>query len=307
VFCGVWGFVKPDPVLKNLERMDIFENSVGDALPQTTVHDIVLAHFSTERGDGKVPKCLLVGFDGCRADALMNIVEGESGILALKADGGKVYNAFTGGDGNKQDTSTGPGWTTMLSGHWAEEPGGTGHGIIHNGINKTLEPKLIFTQLLEQGLAKKTAFIVSWGGHFEGDDASYLNEMAYCEEQGLNAAWHTMPDDAGTFEKTLAEVQAAQCPDMVMCILEHCDHTGHSTGFANKNAAYVKAFFDSDSEALELINAVKNRESYDSEDWLLIISTDHGGDGTGHGSQAVGCRQIFIAVNKPIVSRITDS
>jgi len=141
--------------------------------------------------------------------------------------------------------------------------------------------------------------LVSWGGHFESDTASYRNDIAYCEEQNLDAAWVTMPDDAGTFAQTLAQVESADCPDMIMCTLEYCDHTGHGTGFGNKNPLYVQAFRDSDRDALALINAVKARATYADEDWLILISTDHGGSGKGHGSQLTECRQVFTAANKP--------
>ena len=231
-----WMFVKPAPVIQQLDLTELYDNSVEEALPQGIVHDIVLEHFSKERTDGKVPKCLIVGFDGCRADALATIDEGKSGILALKAVGGAVYHAYAGGEPpQEQNTSTGPGWTTILTGHWAEEPGGTGHTITGNGISKPVDPKLIFTQLLEQGLVDKIALIVSWGGHFKDSNASYLNEMAYCKAQGLDAAWVTKTSDTGTYRKTMADVKAANGPDMVMCILEHCDHTGHSSGFCKKN------------------------------------------------------------------------
>ena len=294
-----WMFVKPAPVIKQLDLTEIYDNSVDEALPQGIVHDIVLEHFGKEREDGKMAKCLVIGFDGCRADALANIDEGKSGILTLKTQGGAVYYTYAGGEPpQEQSTSTGPGWTTILTGHWAEEPGGTGHTVTGNGITKPVEPKLIFTQLLKQNLAKKTTFIVSWGGHFKDSSASYLNEMAYCKEHGLNAAWVTKVSDAGTFRDTLAQVKAADGPDVVMCIQEHCDHTGHSSGFSNQNLDYVKAVRDSDKEALALIEAVQNRASYADEDWLIIITTDHGGDGTSHGSQAAGCRQTFIAWNQ---------
>jgi len=88
---------------------------------------------------------------------------------------------------------------------------------------------------------------------------------------------------------------------MVMCILEHCDHTGHGSGFGNKNPAYIEAFRESERDALLLINAVKARETYADEDWLIIIGSDHGGIGTGHGPQFTVCRQVFIAANKPII------
>jgi len=303
-FSGVWPFY--DSLIRlrfvePLELTEIYENSVEDSIPQTVIHDIVLEHFSKPRADGRTPKCLIVGYDGCRADALAYPNEGHSGILALKSAGGGVYRGYTGGNSPaEQSTSTGPGWATMLTGRWAEEPDGTGHGITGNGIIKPVEPKLIFTQLLEQGLASKTAFRVSWGGHFTDHNATYLSEMAYCAERGLNAAWVTKFNDADVFDEMMADVKSADGSDMLMCIFEGCDHIGHSTGFTNENLSYVKAFRDSDREALALINAVGKRSTYDSEDWLIIISTDHGGSGTSHGDQSEDCRQTFFAVNKPL-------
>jgi len=298
---GALGWPRPEAPNEPFHRLDIFENSVEDSIPQPKIHDIILAHFEQARTDGKTPKCLFIGFDGCRSDALANIVPGESAIMALQADGGGLYNAYAGGDAPRiQDTSTGPGWTTMLTGHWADEPGGTGHTITHNGINKPVEPKLVFIQLLEQGLAKKTAFVVSWGGHFEGDGASYRNDMAYAAENNLDTLWATTANDAATFRDTMALLKAEDCPGMVMCILEHCDHAGHATGFSNKNPIYVQAFRQSDKEALELVNAVKGRETYAQEDWLIVMSTDHGGSSLGHGSQLVQCRQTWLALSKPL-------
>jgi hypothetical protein len=48
---------------------------------------------------------------------------------------------------------------------------------------------------------------------------------------------------------------------------------------------------------------VKARPGYAGEDWLLIITSDHGGTHRGHGNQFAETRQVFLASNK----RLLDS
>jgi len=309
LFIGGGQFAMPGDYLTQLNRTGIFYNRAQDAIPQTQIHDIVLDFFEGDH-DGKTPKCLLIGYDGARADALINTKDDpNAGTQLLKADGGGIYNMYTGGNWyefNWQDTSTAPGWTSMLTGHWAKESGGAGHTISANGITKPLEPKLVFTELLDAGLAKKTSFIVSWGGHFTDENASYKNDMAYCADKGYQAEWIPKPDDAGTFAATLAAVEEADCADMVMCILEYCDHEGHGNTFGNTEPKYVQAIKDSERDAAELIAAVKARENYENEDWLILITADHGGVFTGHGPQFAVCRQVFVASNKRLIDNFIE-
>ncbi|MDR2687507.1 MAG: alkaline phosphatase family protein [Oscillospiraceae bacterium] len=299
-------FVPPGDYLAQLNGMKIFDNRAQDAAPQTAVHDIVLEFFEGNHG-GKAPKCLLIGYDGARADALANTRDDpNAGTQLLKRGGGAIYNMYTGGnwyDFNLQSTVTACGWTTMLTGHWAVEKGGKGHGVTANGVTKPAgAPQLIFTELLEKGLAKKTSFNVSWGGHFTDQNASYLNDIDYCKANWPDAAaWVTMPDDAGTQAATLAALEEADCADMVMCILEHCDHAGHGNTFSNTEPAYAQAFQDAEKDAAALIAAVKARADYANEDWLILISSDHGGTFSGHGAQFTGERQIFLAADRKVL------
>ena len=298
-------FMPPGDYFTQLNRSGIFENRAQDSIPQTAVFDIVLEFFESDH-DGKTPKCLLIGYDGARADALINTKDDpNAGTQLLKAEeGGGIYNMYTGGSPrfiNRQDTSTAPGWMTMLTGKWANEKDGTGHGVDSNDPPKPADgPKVIFTELLEKELVAKTSYIVSWGKHFGGERASYVNDMAYCAENNLNAAWITEPNDAGTFATTLAEVQDPGGADMVMCILEYCDSAGHNNAFSNTDPAYVQSIKNSERDAAALIAAVKARENYANEEWLIIIASDHGGVFTGHGPQMLGARQVFLAANKPV-------
>jgi len=294
----------PGEYLTQLNLTGIFANYAQNAKPQTAVHDTILAFFEEGHGD-KTPKCLLIGYDGARADSLVNTKnDPNAGTQILKADGGAIYNMYTGGNWyefNFQDTSTAPGWMTMVSGHWAKEKGGTGHGVSSNDPVKPADgPKVIFTELLEKGLARKTSYIVSWNKHFVGENATYSNDIAYCAGKGLKAEWIDTDSDKETFDLTLAEVQDPAGADMVMCILEYCDSAGHGNAFSNREPKYVQAIKDSERDAAALIAAVKARETYDSEDWLILISADHGGVYTGHGQQFAGCRQVFLAANRKV-------
>lgn len=282
--------------LRALDRIDIYDNAVGDALPQTAAHDIIMEHFAKAREDGRTPKCLIVGYDGARAEALAEILPNESGIQALADGGGKVYHMYTGGEpAARQLTDTAPGWAALLTGQWSKGEGG--NGVVSNGVNKPAQaPPVLMTALLEQGLARKSVFAVSWNGHFADDGATYKYDIQYAAQKGLDARWITVENDRQTQESMLQAVREGA--DIVMGILEYCDHAGHGGGFGNRNPQYAEAFQRADRAALELIRAVKARPA--AEDWLVVLTSDHGGIGRGHGSRHAVCRQVFFAVNQTV-------
>ncbi|MDR0531287.1 MAG: alkaline phosphatase family protein [Oscillospiraceae bacterium] len=286
-----------------LNKSGVFVNQAQEAYPQTVMHDVVMHHFAKSRTNGKTPKCLIIGFDGARADALFNSVgQAKSGVQeALKS--GAAYQLYTGGKfPYLQQTVTACGWTTLLTGHWAKEPKGGGHRVTANYITKAANaPQLLFTELLDQKKAEKTAFIVSWDGHFASEKAAYLNDIADNQSKGNNALWLTMPGDAGAFTRTLQEVSDPGGADVVMCILESCDSEGHATGFGNQNPKYVQAFLNADANAYDLIQAVNARPAIDQEDWLILFTSDHGGMSTGHGQWFATERLIYLVSNQAIL------
>lgn len=50
----------------------------------------------------------------------------------------------------------------------------------------------------------------------------------------------------------------------------------------------------------EIIKTIEARSTYAQEDWLIIISTDHGGTGTSHGGQTPFERMTWLACNKAV-------
>ncbi|MDR1409195.1 MAG: alkaline phosphatase family protein [Oscillospiraceae bacterium] len=302
-FGGFWlsDRIYQDQYLQVLNKAEVFSagQDATSPLPQTELAQTMLNHFNSPLPDGKtVKKALIIGLDGTRADALINAVNpAESGILTLKEQGG-VYPVFTGGPEElKQGTWTASGWATLLTGKWALEDGG--HKVSDNNDRKSVEPKTVLTRLVEDGKIKSADFIVSWNGHLKTKSATYANEANYTKDNNLPINWNTTQNDTKTFETAKAQIGAGN--DFIFLILEYCDHVGHTSRFGNKNRLYREAFLTADADAKRLIDAVAERPDYVREDWLILITTDHGGTGLSHGGQSILERNVFVASNKPLV------
>lgn len=291
-----WGD-KPKAYVETVESVECYENALETAIPQTEIYNIISDHFSSPLAEGKTEKkVIVIGYDGGRADALSLVDEnGEGGISYLLETGGTASIGYCGGVNypaiNTQDTSTAPGWCSILTGQWADV-----HGITGNGIEKSNDTLSLLTTSVENGIADSSAFYVSWNGHFGGEDTTYIQEKNYIEEKGLDVTFLDADDDAGTVSNTLADINSADCSDFIFSIIEHPDHAGHDTGFSINNPDYQQAIADSEKDAKSIIDAVESRATYEKEDWLIIITSDHGGYNTGHGAMTIQERMTFIVV-----------
>ena len=275
-----------------------YENTIETAVPQTELYNIIKEHFDSPLADGKTEKkAIIIGYDGCRADVLTEMVDGKSAVDTLLDDGASINLAYCGGVNypapNTQDTSTAPGWCSILTGVWASE-----HGITANGITKSLEYKTLLTTLIEESKIDSSSFITKWKGHFDRKNATYNEEKDYCEENNLNVSFNRLKNDEASHEYTLNEVSKKDCADFIFVIYEPTDSTGHNYGFTINNPRYKEAFNTADQYGFETIDAIKQRATYDTEDWLIIITSDHGGIGTDHGGASIQERMTFIITNK---------
>ena len=76
-------------------------------------------------------RVLFIGIDGVRPDSLQ--AANTPAIDALATNGIITYNAFAGGvlgTPTQQATSSGPGWSTLLTGVWTDK-----HGVTSNNFN----------------------------------------------------------------------------------------------------------------------------------------------------------------------------
>ena len=149
-----------------------YENTVETAYPFTDVYGIIDEHFRSELPEGKTEKKVaVIGYDGCRADIVAE-KQDNGAINYLLNNGASINLTYCGGVNypaeNTQATSTAPGWCSMLTGVWS--------GV--HGITKTVEPKMLMTTLVEEGIIDNAAFITKWKGHFIDEDSTYKDEKA---------------------------------------------------------------------------------------------------------------------------------
>lgn len=274
------------------------ENTIESAVPQTEIYNMINEHFASPLPEGKTEKkAIVIGYDGCRADALTLVGDSYSGIGKMVDAGAFVKLAYCGGVNlpaeNTQDTSTAPGWCAVLTGVWADQ-----NGIYSNGVNKTLEYKTLFTTLVENKVIDSANFITSWKGHFVNDDSTYKLEKQYCEDNKLNVAFNYCNEDVASALTAIKDIRQDDCSDFIFAIYEGTDHAGHTFGFSTNNPIYESGFKLNDVLAYMTLEAVESRDTYATEDWLIIITSDHGGYGTDHGGPSMQERIVFIVTNK---------
>jgi hypothetical protein len=83
--------------------------------------------------------------------------------------------------------------------------------------------------------------------------------------------------------------------------LDAIDGAGHNHGAASSQ--YLAAIRTADGQVGQMVNAVKSRPSYADEDWLIMITTDHGHtDAGGHGGSTLAERQTFVIATGPTIA-----
>lgn len=274
-----------------------YENTIETAYPTTDVYNIINEHFKSELPEGKTEKKVaIIGYDGCRADILTERQD-NGAINYLLKNGASINLTYCGGVNfpaeNTQATSTAPGWCSMITGVWSDV-----HGITGNGITKAVEPKMLMTTLIEGDVIDDAAFITKWKGHFTNDDSTYKDEKAYCEENNIDIDFNLRENKEDIHTGAMEEVTSKACADFVFIIYENTDSAGHDYGFSFNNPVYKDEFIVEDNYGYEVIKAIEARETYDTEDWLIIVTSDHGGIKGGHGGPSIQERMTFVVMNK---------
>jgi predicted AlkP superfamily pyrophosphatase or phosphodiesterase len=217
-------------------------------------------------------KCLVIGIDGCRPDALMAAKAPH--LHGLIKDG-----AFSDKAQTVELTVSGPSWSSLLTGtDWKK------HGVRDNGFkgaNFAEFPHFLarYKKAQPKGFA---ASIAHWDG------------IARIVTQADHATTHkTGTETAKTACKVLAEFD----PDVVFVHFDDVDGAGHKHGFHPKQAKYLEAIAKVDEMVGDLLKTLQARKTYACEDWLIVVSTDHGGSGKGHGQNTPEHRTIFLIVS----------
>lgn len=229
----------------------------------------------------KAKKVLVLGIDGCRPDALRKA--NAPNLKSLAEAGAYTYTAQ-----NlplrlvDAETSSGPGWASMLSGAFPDK-----HGWIDDVRRKHFNGRFphFFARLKAHDKDLSTVSIITWPDIRPITTGADVNEVAQGDQAAADRA---------------VELLTKTNPDVMFVHLDDVDGAGHGNGFSPDVPAYIKAIEETDRRVGQIVAAVRGRSTHAREDWLILVSSDHGGWGSGHASHSnvvPEIRKVFYIAN----------
>jgi len=236
--------------------------------------------------DGLIPGALLAG-DTPRIDALI-----ERGAYSLAARA-------------ESTTISGSGYSTFLCGvHWDK------HGVPDNAFAAPRYDRYphVAKLLREARPDARTASAQMW----EPIERLLVAPAApdfdvFHEYDDYSDDYFDEASADSLCVRDLATVLRAEDVDLAVMMFGELDGVGHSEGNAHyfaEDPLYRRMLAKVDREVGALLDAIEARESADAEDWLVLLSSDHGGaKGSGHGQNVPAHRTIPLVVSGRGVAR----
>ena len=239
-------------------------------------------------------KVLLIGLDGLMYSYIDDVDDPELDEPTLTHfPKFALTKAFVGGylnTASHQISSSGPSWTSILTGTWTDQ-----HGVVSNNGAHTAVPG-IFSRLHTRNPALNFGSFSAWSDINTGH---LVKDMAFVKRRVDGAS---RPKDLSVDEfvtRAVIEELSGQGSDLdfVFLHLDEIDGAGHDCGWCT---LYGETLTATDARIGRLLQVISDREQNRSEQWLVMLVADHGHrKGGGHGGDSVVERTSFIGVNKP--------
>lgn len=225
-------------------------------------------------------KVLIVGIDGCQPDCLLKAK--TPNLDGLWKDGAYSFSAKT-----DPISSSGICWTAMLTGVWHEK-----HKVISNEYkNPNIEEyPHFYHRVKEQKPEQKLFSVVNWGP---------LHKIL--QEGDADIVNYLLTDAKVT--RRVCDLLKNDNPDAMFVQLDEVDGAGHKHDYVPTSKDYLKAIEKADAQVGKMLAAIKSRETYADENWLILVTTDHGGSNFGHGKDIPEHTTIFYIANGADVNK----
>lgn len=236
------------------------------------------------------PKVLVLGIDGLRPDRLW-------AVTAPTLDSLIAQGAFSDRAQTRPPTVSGPGWSSMLTGAWADK-----HGVLGNDFaaNAYAQYPDFLTRIEQIRPALATLAVLDWpplgttaangplvSDHVDRKVTVDGDSLGYGVADSLSA-------------ELAADALATGDVDAAVVYFGDVDEVGHAHGTLSPE--YAAAIVTVDRQVAQVLAGLRRRPTYGSEDWLVVVSTDHGRrDDGGHGGESDAERTIFVIMSGPSV------
>lgn len=259
-------------------------------------------------GQSRTPKTVFVIVDGIPADVVERVPTPHLDSLARVGFYKRAYVGGQKGTYSQTPTISAVGYNSLLTGTWVNK-----HNVWGNDIKApNYHYPTIFRLLKDQYPDKKTAVFSSWldnrtrlvgeglpqtgklsvDYHADGYELDTINFPHDRERTFMSRIDDRVIDEA-------VNCLSRQAPDLSWVYLEFTDDMGHKFGDSPQMDAAVGRM---DAQIGRLSRVLRQRQQQYAEDWLLVITTDHGRDaktGLNHGGQSDRERTTWIVANQP--------
>ncbi|RYF19694.1 MAG: alkaline phosphatase family protein [Flavobacteriales bacterium] len=266
--------------------------------------------------NAQTKKAVFIIIDGVSKDVLEKL--NTTHIKAI-AQQGALINAYQGGERgkfNQTPTISAPGYNNVLTGVWFHK-----HNVPDNSIKApNYHYPTIFRFFKMAYPEKKIGIFSSWLDNrtkLVGEGLQQTGAIQFDYKfDGLELDTVKFPHDKGSkymskIDETVATEAASviekNAPDLSWVYLQFTDDMGHAHG---DSKLYDESILDADRYIGKIWDAVKVRQEKFKEDWLIVVTTDHGRDpktGRHHGGQSDRERGSWIATNAKSINAYAKS
>lgn len=224
-------------------------------------------------------RVLVIGIDGCRPDALDSA--NTPTIDSLIQTGLISPDAL-----NDDVTFSGPGWSAIMTGVYSPKHLVTSNNFAGNDF-ATYPPIAKHIEDYDPGL--NTASICHW--------APINNSIVT-----TNADFTLNVSSDSALSAEAVDRITNHDPHYLFIHFDDVDHAGHAHGFSTTVTEYMDAIEAVDAFITPITRAITERPNYANENWLVLVTPDHGGIGTSHGGNSIEEQRVFFIASSPDIT-----
>ena len=237
-------------------------------------------------------KVLTIAVDGLRPDALIaantpNIDSLVNGTFFATGGASGIFATYAQAE---HLTYSGPGWGAYLTGLHVDR-----HGADTNDFQNVVPGTTDWLAALEAfDPTLDTRRVLTWeiahNSIPSGADIAEVYEFSSNGDQLLT--------------DRVVQLIADPATDVVMTFMSDVDCAGHICGFDPTAPCYLDEITDTDAKIGDIMTAMASRPNFSNEDWLVIITSDHGGLGNQHRGGLPPQRTIPYIVAGPLATTV---